>query len=94
MRADRKAERKARMEQARSALRDEAAGIVEDFVADGRASALEDCLDDIEDLKVIESLQRPAERCASAIRSLLRELKSVPDERAETWAARNLPPED
>jgi|GEM_PF-2171877 len=29
----------------------------------------------------------------SDVRNLLRELKSVPDERPETWAARNLPPE-
>lgn len=94
MREERKAARKARLERARSALRDEAAGIVEDFLESGHAESLRDCLDEIEDLKVVESLQKPAERCASAIRGLLRELKSVPDEREETWAARNLPPED
>jgi len=91
---ERKAARKARIAKAQAALQDDAAETVEDFVSSGRAEMLMDCLEDIEELQTVSQLSQPAERCASAIRTLLRSLKSVPDEREETWAARNLPPED
>lgn len=91
---ERKAARKARMETALAALKDDAIETVEDFVGSGFAGTLEGCLPEVEELQAIPSLQNPAERCVRAIRVLLAALKSVPDERAETWAERNLPPPD
>jgi hypothetical protein len=90
----RKAARKARMALAMAAAQDDAIETVEEFISDGHAASLETALTAIDELSLIPHINGPAGQASKAIKLLLRALKSVPDEREETWAERNLPPQD